>query len=650
MSQGFFASKGAAAMAALLFVSVLSAPAQAASAPTDSVMTPAPFLVVDGDTLWMTEPLEVLGSRVPVALPGVVRTMDMIMESEVETAAARSVGELLQGVPGVVVNQRQQYGVQSDLTVRGSTFDQVLVLLNGFEAGDPQTGHHNLDLPLGKRDVSRLEVLPGHGSSLYGPGAFGGTVNVVTRRPAENSGGRVEVVGGDNGIWSAQAEVDLRLGANTGSRFSVERFRTDGYDVEQADGSSAWAGNDAESWSGTGRLVHDGLGGEWDMFAAFSDRQYGALDFYAPFPSFEKTKSLFVSALHRRDISDRITLEPRVFFRAHRDEFILFRDNPEVYTNDHVSRKTGGELKGVVRLDAVHALAVSLEAVYEDIDSQGLRGGTWGDALGWHLRRRASVAAELQRHGGSLRWQAGGRVDRQSNYEARFSGSGAVSYELSEQLTARASAGSVYRVPTFTDLYYRDPVNIGNPGLDSETGWTWDAGLEFHDGPWSGRVTYYERYEENVIEWARPIGDAIWRVQNIAEGTTTGTEVSATWRHGVGHRLSLGATRVEKESTLPTNFEGKSSLLVPRIVLIPQATIVLHRNLHWTLSGRYVEHSRQSSAADFWVLDSRLDWQGDSGWLAGFSGTNLTDKQYEEIPGVQMPGRVFTGSVGYRFH
>ena len=648
MSFTFRVQKGATIAVALFLFVLMVLPVQGTAGSDDEA--PAPFIVADGDTLWLVEPLEVLGSRVPVALPGVVRSMNVVMEEEVARAAARSVGELLQSVPGVVVNQRQQYGVQADLSMRGSTFDQVQVLLNGFAVDDPQSGHHVLDLPLGKRDISRLEVLPGHGSSLYGPGAFGGTVNVVTRRPAEVSGGRVEVTGGDLGIWGVAAEGDLRLGRNTGSRVSIERFRTDGHDVEQAGGRKKWAGNDADSWSGTGRVVHRGAGGEWDMFGAYSDREYGALDFYAPFPSYEKTKSLFLSSLYRTDISDRVTLEPRVFYRRHQDEFILFRDNPDAYTNDHLTRKFGAELKGVARLDEVHSVAVSLEAVYADIDSRGLRRGVWVDALGSHLRRRASVAAEVNRHGGPLRWQVGGRVDRQTNYDARLSGSGALSYEVTEKLVARTSVGSVYRVPTFTDLYYAGGGSFGNAALEAETGWTWDTSLEINDGPWHGHVTYFERYEENLIEWARSPGETDWHAMNIAEGTTVGGEFYGAWRHAAGHHLGLGWSHITKTNELMPGYEGKYTLLAPRNVLTTALTIALHRNFDWTLSGRFVEHIGGSDGfKEFFILDSRLNWQGDSGWLVSFSGTNLADRRYEELPGVQMPGTVFVGSLGYQF-
>lgn len=632
-------------MCALMPVVALAQPASAESDSSAHL-----FMVVQGDTIYLASPLEVIGSRVPVALPGVVRTMDVLMTDELERSAARSVGEALQTVPGVTVSQRQQYGVQSDITMRGSTFDQVQVLLNGYDAGDPQTGHHAMDLPIGKRDVSRLEILPGHGSSLYGPGAFGGTVNVVTRRPAEQNGGRLAVTGGDNGIWGVEAEGDVRLGESTGSRFSLERFRTDGHDVDQPDGSRAWGGNDADTWSGTGRVIHEGDGSEWDTFGAYSEREYGALAFYAPFPSFEKTKTLFLSSLYRTDLSDNVTIEPRVFYRRHRDEFILFRDNPDAYTNDHLTQKTGGELNGVVGLGSAHALAISLEGVYEDVDSRGLRGGAWGDALGSHVRRRASAAAELKRNQGPLRWQAAGRYDYQTIYHGRFSGSGALAYEASEQWTLRTSAGSVYRVPTFTDLYYRDPANVGNPNLIPESGWTWDASAEFGNGPWHSQAAYYERYEDDLIEWARPTGTSLWRVLNIGEGTTRGFEWSGSWRHGAGHQLSLGWSRIDKETDLPADFEGKYLLLVPKNAITVQAVAALDRNLHWTLTGRYLEHNDgPEDFVKYFILDSRVSWQGDSGWSVGLAGTNLTDRRYEEVPGVEMPGTVFTATLGRDF-
>ncbi|MEN8006382.1 MAG: TonB-dependent receptor [Candidatus Krumholzibacteriota bacterium] len=644
--------RGAVVLTALAFFLPGSALAQTepAVAQADSTVEWAHFVVIQGDTLWVAETMEVVGSRVPAALPGLVRTVSILTADDLDRAPARSAAEALQTVPGVVVSQRQQYGVQSDLTIRGSTFDQVQMLLNGFDVSDPQTGHHLMNLPIGRHDIARLEVLPGQGSVQYGAGAFGGTVNVVTKRPADRTGGEAAVLGGGNGTWGARGSVDLAGSGHTAGRISVERFHTDGYDVLQEDGTTAWGGNDADTGTVTGRLVSGEPGGELDLFGGIAERQYGALDFYAPYPSTERTRTRFVSGLYRFDAGDRLTLEPRFFYRRHEDLFILFRDNPDAYTNDHLTRKMGAEMRGIVDLGGRHAMALSLEGVYEDIDSRGMRAGVWGEALGRHLRRRVSASVEVDDNGGRLRWQVGGRVDARNDFTPRFAGTGAVSFDLGGSLTARSSLGNVYRIPTFTDLYYQDPSNIGNPDLKPEEGWTWDAGLEMDSGPWIGYASYFERYETNRIEWARLVGDPVWQVLNIAEGTVRGVEAGAGWRHGRGHGVTVGWTWLEKDSEFSPGFEGKYSLLVPRHALTAQGTAVLPLNLSWTVTGRYLEHTGgPADFREFFVLDSRLDWKHRSGWFAGVTGTNLLDRRYEEIPGVMMPGILFTGTVGKVF-
>jgi len=364
-----------------------------------------------------------------------------------------------------------------------------------------------------------------------------------------------------------------------------------------------------------------------------------------------------VSALNRRSVSDRVTLEPRVFYRRHRDEFVLFRDNPDVFTNDHVTRKTGAELRGIVDLGGRHALAMSVEGVYEDIDSKGLRGGTWGEALGSHVRRRLSGSFEIDRNGDRFRWQVGGRVDARVTYEPHFTGTAAVSHALTEVLTLRASTGNVYRLPSFTDLYYEDPANVGNPDLRPEKAWTWDAGLEVGHGPWTGRATYFERYETDRIEWVWSDAAGKWQVMNIAEGTVRGVETQVGWRHGRGHRLTAGWSWLENDTQVDPDFVGKYTLVVPRHLLTGQGTAVLPWNLSATVTGRYVVHNDTSDEflnprVDFrhyFVLDARLDWTHSSGWFAGVTGTNLLDRVYGEVPGVQMPGTLFTGTVGKKF-
>ncbi len=635
---------------ALLVVLPLAAGAQTSVA-ADSVSALPGFIIVDGDTLKVAVPLEVVGSRVPAALPGQLRPVGVVTADDMAQSPVASLADALAVEAGVVTGQRRAFGVQSDLSIRGSSFEQVQVLLDGNDLSDPQTGHHMLDLPLALQDIERLEVLPGHGSALYGSGAFGGTLNVVTKEPADNPGGELAVVGGGQGTRAMRGSADLRLDAVTGARLSGSAFGTDGYDVPIAGGGQRWAGNDAEVYTATGRLVRETGSGDWDVFAGYAARDFGALDFYAPYPSRERTRTFFTALKRSVAVSPYLTLEPRLNFRRHSDRFILFKDNPSAFTNDHVTRRVGSELRGIFDLGQGHALAWGLEGAYEDIDSRGLRGGVWGQALGSHVRRKASFALEVDRNRGPVRWQLGGRLDGRNTYAPRITGTAAAAWDLTGALTIRGSMGNVFRTPTFTELYYESPANQGNPHLNPEYGWTWDTGWRLGGKSWSLQTSYFERYENDLIEWARPSGavDDPWQVMNIAKGKTRGTETRLDWTLPRGHSLGVSWSWLEKDTDLEPGFEGKYTLLVPRQVLAATGVLVLPAHFTAGLTGRYIE--RTSGPADFstaFVLDGRLSWEH-GGWFSHLTGTNLLDRDYQEVPGVYMSGPLAVLEVGRRF-
>jgi len=643
----------AALVAALVIITLNSVPglAQEAAPYSGPPREGIDFIVVDGDTLVVAAPLEILGAVVPAALPGLKRSLEMLDAADLEALPGRSVAEKLQTVPGVVVSQRQQYGVQGDLSIRGSSFEQVQMLLDGYDISDPQTGHHVLDLPVGRGDIRTLEVLPGHGSVMYGSGSFGGTVNARTFQPADTTGLEASLLGGGQGTWGSRMAADIVRDENNAARFSFENFRTDGRDLELADGSTITGGTDADTWSGTGRLVHRYDGGDADIQMGMAERDFGALGFYAPYASRERTETVFGAARVNHRVRDGFHLEPRVYFRRHTDLFVLLRENPAAYTNDHLTRKVGSAVRGIVDLPGRNTLSVGVEGVYEDIDSQGIRGGVQREALGRHLRRRVAVAAELDNNDGPAMWQLGVRLDSREGFAPRLALTGALSYAATEHVNLRGSIGTVNRVPTFTELYYVSPTDVGDAGLEVETGYTWDLGAELNRGRWRARTTFFQRVEDDLIEWARPTGsDAPWRSMNIADARVRGLESLISWRHGGGHLLAVGHAWLEKELALSGAYEGKYALLTPRQQIQLQGTLMLPADLGLTLTGRYLE--RTDGPADFryfFVMDGRLDWEGYRNLFASLVATNLLDRRYEEIPGVPMSGFLLTGRVGVRF-
>jgi len=598
------------------------------------------FLVVDGDTLWFTEPVVIVGSRVPVAMPGLLRSVSMVGSQDLRERPARSVTEALGALADVEVRQRQLMGVQGDISVRGSTFEQVQVLLDGVNVGDPQTGHHSMNLPVGMGEVSRIEVLPGHGATLYGANAFGGVVNVVTRSPAAEAGGVAAVTGGELGTLGGSlsletGERDLPVGSWR-TRVSAEAFSTDG----------DRPGTDVENTTLSLRSRGDTGLGEVDLLTGFSRREFGARDFYVPFDSEERTDALFTMLRLRSSLGPRVIFEPTLAYRRHEDHFVLFRDDPDAYTNDHVSRRASADLRASV--DAGYGLAVAfgVEGAYEDIESTGIRGGVSGPALGDHLRRRLSSGVEFVGRHRTLRWSLGGRVDAWNEMERHMSRSAAASWDASEFVTLRASAGNVHRIPTFTELYYTDPANAGSPDLSPETGWTWDAGFDVRRGPWVLGWSYFTRYEDDLIDWVKPSPDAaVWQAANILEGETRGWSQSAALETPKGHRLAVRYAGLSKSTTLAGGWVGKYSSLSPRHRVTAEATVVLPAHVRVTPMVRYW---KRPDGVDDIVADVRLAWDLGSRIFAA-TVTNVFDVDYEEVPGVLLPGRMATTTVTMRF-
>jgi iron complex outermembrane receptor protein len=115
--------------------------------------------------------IEVSAQRSPALYSQVARIVSVIERKEIESSPAQSVQDLLEYVAGVDVRQRGVEGVQADVSIRGGTFDQTLILLNGINITDPQTGHHNLNIPLSLSQIERIEILEGPAARVYGPNA-----------------------------------------------------------------------------------------------------------------------------------------------------------------------------------------------------------------------------------------------------------------------------------------------------------------------------------------------------------------------------------------------------------------------------------------------------------------------------------------------
>ena len=253
----------------------------------------------------------VLGSAAPVPLAESPRSVE-VLPLEGKKLAAETPLDFLRQDSSIFLEQRGSGGAQSDLVLRGGSFEQTLVLLNGFRINDAQTSHHNLDLPIPLEAMNSIQVLEGAGSTLHGVDALSGVVDFLTAAPDHDS----LLLRAAEGSFEANEE-SLLAGATRGrwsGRLTASRNFSTGFmadrDYRNEDAS-------AESWAGS-RL------GITDVLFASSDRSFGANQFYGPYNSWERTKGWFGSM--RQELGRRTVAA--FGYRRHTDDFILLRDDP----------------------------------------------------------------------------------------------------------------------------------------------------------------------------------------------------------------------------------------------------------------------------------------------------------------------------------
>lgn len=156
------------------------------------------------DTLTPGEAAVVTASRAPMAAGMAARQVVTLTRDDLNAAGVTCINDVLKLSSGIDVRQRGGFGIQTDISIQGGTHDQIAILLNGIPLVNPQTGHNAADFPLNISDIERIEVIEGAASRVAGSQAFGGAINVITRR-THSAAGQLKT---DTGLVSGQAAVE----------------------------------------------------------------------------------------------------------------------------------------------------------------------------------------------------------------------------------------------------------------------------------------------------------------------------------------------------------------------------------------------------------------------------------------------------------
>ena len=168
---------------------------------------------------------EVIVSANRAQIEGNITSVQIISLEEIENAPVQTIEDLLEYAMNVDVRQRGGQGVQADISMRGGTFEQVLVMLNGIKLNDPQTGHHTMDLPVSLEQIERIEIITGGASRIFGNYAYTGAINIITKSEMANS---VSISGGENAFKSGGINYHTSTG-NLKHNISVNQKESDGY-------------------------------------------------------------------------------------------------------------------------------------------------------------------------------------------------------------------------------------------------------------------------------------------------------------------------------------------------------------------------------------------------------------------------------------
>ncbi len=604
------------------------------------------------------ETMVVLGSATPVPLAESQRSVD-VLPVQGQSLAAESPQDFLREDSSIFLEERGAGGGQADIVMRGGSFEQTLVLLNGFRINDAQTSHHNLDLPVPLDAIDSIQSLEGAGSTLHGVDALSGVVDFLTAAPDHDS----LLVRAGEGSFQSNEET-LVGGATRGSwsgRVAAERNFSTGFAADpgyiagctsqqlyrdcQDDRDYRNMDTSAESWSAT-RL------GITDLLFASSDRSFGANQFYGPYNSWERTKGWFAGA--RQELGSHTVTA--FGYRRHTDDFALLRNDPAAYENNHIDGSWQGSLRETLTVHKDSVLLVGLEADGDSINSFNFSGGVRTFALGIHARNRGAGYVDLDLRPAKQRWSlsVGAREEIFSGgARAVFSPELAGSLRVTKHLKLRASGGYGFRIPTYTDLYYSDPSTQGNPNLKPESTWSSDGGADWApSAKLTLSATGFFSKQHDTIDYVKsatvpnpylPAGCPanIWCADNLNGFGFSGVETRLTWIPKKSQTVRIAWTGLHGGQNALHGLESEYVFNYPVQNIHASWNSALGHDVVLTNAVEIAERYQQTV---YPVWNATLTH--DTGKLRPYLRlTNLSNTGYQEITGVNMPPRTIMGGV-----
>jgi vitamin B12 transporter len=603
--------------------------------------------------------VEVSGYSTPLVYPQLARIVYIVTRSEVEQAPVLSPNDLLKFIPQVDIRQRGINGVQADISIQGGSFDQTLILLNGINLTDPQTGHYNLNLPVSLESIDRIEVLKGPASRVFGTNAFSGAVNFITAQNPKNQL-KASFTAGDFGLVRASLYINQHSDKFLNT-LALSKGISNGYNHNtDYDQINAF-------YHGKVFINKSDIGLQF----GYAEKSFGANNFYSPKYSnqTDATKTYFGCISGQTGTSVKIS--PAIYWRRNYDHFVLDRTNPRYYQNFHYTDVYGANFNSHFKTK-FGTTAIGLDYRNEIIYSTNL-GFTIDklkkipgeDSIKYtknYGRENISTYLEHNIFLEKISASAGMMVNKNSKLERfEFYPGLDLSFEINRVVKWYASLNRSLRMPSFTDLFYKGPQNRGNPFLKPEQAWTVESGFKYLNKLISGNLSYFYRRGTNIIDWIKyPDPDSIWFTTNYTKLNTNGVELFITIKP---RNFNISAFFMPEEisfsysftsiSKKKTEFDSYYALdnLRNKLALIITHKVLKNFGAMWCMTwqdrnGTFNQYGPdhvtfiETSYTPYFLLDSKLYYK--KRFLKIFvEVTNIMNTNYVDIGNINQPSRWF---------
>ena len=597
------------------------------------------------------------------------RLITQVSQAEIEALPIQTVADILQYLPGVDVRTRGANGAQADISMRGGTFDQVLVLLNGVPLSDFHTGHYALNIPVSTEMIERVEVLQGTSANLHG--AFSGAINIVTKQAVSRqpSDVRLKLTAGMNGLVNPEVAASIQKDEAL-FNLSAEYSRAEGYYAPQPTEKEATACRNSDfqlaniyfqtRWRG----LDVQAGAQWKDAGLGMGYGFGSQD------QFDATRTAFASGRYEHRWG-AWRLDAQAAYRANYDRYEWHRDQ-RLYGNFHFAQTASAALSahyaskigttsfGVsVRNENMHSTnlgdTINPDGQVPNVADFPLADVRVLDLVKGGNRFHTNYYAEQTFYYAGLSASIGINGTYNTQFGHHLGGGANIGYEFNKAGTIYVNANRSLRMPTFTDLYYNAGNQLGNRNLKPEEAWLLSIGYKGNLSPtlssreggrFSWAVDWYYRWGKNIIDWVYVPTDTKrpFHAENQQQVNATGLELSLAYRLNEWLRcVSVDYAYTYLDLDLKEAGSRYLDYLSHKLAIHLEHGIYKGLGASWTVrfqkrEGQY--NNAEGEVADYqpvWLLDGSVYWQNKYLRVSA-DCTNMTNSRYYDYGGILQPG------------